>query len=382
MFNLHGGGIGLYRSWIPAEALKRKGHKVEYQKDYQTYFDYLAKNNKNIHQWFEDVAWKNDIIHLNYTTLLSQTQFAVALRNYAHITHNHNIHLITDLDDDIHNVPKYNLAYKSYLPGSSEKKNLLIQLRVSDGVSVTNNRLKEVIKDDAKNITILPNYCNPNDWPNISNTKRKEDKSIRLMFTGGPAHYNDLKEVEEAIEYVMKYYDGTKGKPYVRLFFLGCTPDYVKKYMQSKLDPFLNRCFYLRPGSVTAYWNMLSYVEPDILFSPIESNVFNKSKSCIKAYDSVISKSSFICSDYDTYNEVPSNTCLKASTSYQWKESLGELIENPSLRDKLKKNMKEWVLTERQIDDHIYKWEDYYTSIKTKPIITSIDDMVKPPIMR
>jgi hypothetical protein len=202
-----------------------------------------------------------------------------------------------------------------------------------------------------------------------------------MMFAGGQGHYGDLAVIKDTVTELMEKYDGKGGKQLLRLFFLGCTPDWVKGWMRSTSDPAANRCFYIQPSPLRTYHKCLRWVEPDIFLAPVEQNTFNESKTHVKAHDAAIAGAALACSDWGTYSQVPTDTCLKSHTPFQWRESLEQLITDPTLRVTLRNRLLAWTLDTQHIDQHIHKWEEAYADALTRPVIKSIDDVVRPLIL-
>ncbi len=385
MIHTQGGGVSYYRQTMPARALIDAGHEVTYLDGPFNFFLDIGSNYNGmpVMEWLEKHGPEHDLTHMGYSTQAEQiTAINGTLRGWCKEVLKKDLPCVVDVDDDPHNVPTYNTAYLQYHKSTLEKKTMLMHLRTSDGVTVTKPQLQNVLKVDGKNFGILPNYTQPKDWQHHPHDPRRdEDKSIRIMFAGGMSHKGDLDHVQEEIEWVMEKYDGTNGKPLVRLFFLGCTPDWATKWLEDKRDPHTNRAFYIQPGAIQTYWKCIRWIKPDIFVAPIHPNIFNESKSCIKAYDAAMSGGAFLCSDWATYEEVPEDCAAKCSNNLQWRASLESLIEDKSIRDRLNKNILEWTLTNRNIDQHINKWVDYYTSVLDRGVITDVGDVIRPRII-
>jgi hypothetical protein len=178
----------------------------------------------------------------------------------------------------------------------------------------------------------------------------------------------------------MQFYDGTDGKPMLRLIFMGCIPDWAGRWMLSSSDPAANRAFgILGCFNVATYRATLRWLAPDIFFSPVQANEFNKSKSHIKAFDAAEAGAAFLCTDWPTYGDVPTSAAIKVSnTTTQWREAIGALVEDAALRTRLNTRLKEWVADTQLIDTHIHRWVDFYTAVREGGIVQSIEDVVRP----
>jgi hypothetical protein len=55
------------------------------------------------------------------------------------------------------------------------------------------------------------------------------------------------------------------------------------------------------------------------------------------------------------------------NTEAQWQYTLEAAIEDVERRRAKAKELRRWVLTNRRIDDQIYRWEDAYSAITSRP---------------
>jgi hypothetical protein len=163
----------------------------------------------------------------------------------------------------------------------------------------------------------------------------------------------------------MKHYDGTDGKPMLRLFFMGATPEWVSSYLTDKAHPIANRVFYLHPTPTVFLFNkIVRYVSPDIIISPVQTNEFNRSKSGLKFLEASLAGAAFLCTDYPTYEIAPKGSCLKVdNTPTQWKESLSALIEDPDLRAQLVDRARSYVVDNCTAEAHIQERISFYEEV-------------------
>jgi glycosyltransferase involved in cell wall biosynthesis len=305
-----------------------------------------------------------DLLHCGYTTSLDCVEAYVGLREKA------NIPVITDIDDDFVNVPTYNRAFQSYHQAAPHRRIVTLNLRVSDGVTVSTDHLATVLSPFARKLAVLPNYHDFEPWSQSPlDPRRLEDKSVRFMFSGGPGRLGDLATVKDAFEWAMDKF------PQLRLFFVGVLPDWAYKWMENKIDPAANRCFFINSCPISTYRAILNWISPDVLFSPVVENEFNKSKSCIKAYDAAEISAAFLCSDWPTYEDVPNDCAIKVSGTYQWKEAIEQLIKDASMRVTLNSRLRDWTIEERLIDKHIHKWVSFYKEVIDKGPVRSYEDL-------
>ncbi len=357
-----GGGVQYHRALIPNAALERNGVEIvqlDREKDlddYKAFEKFLLKHVKGC-----------DVIHAGYTTDQDHIRLLLSARNYADIP------LITDIDDDIYNVPSYNLAYKHYHGGAQERRMARMQLRVSDGVSASTAPLVSVLENDSTICTQLPNCVEPSDWDYPP--RHETDDGVRVLFVGNVGRYGDLIEVKDAVHKLLR------ECPNVRMFFMGCVPDWAVEWMSDSRNASANRCFSIRYCDVKHYQAILRNVNPDIIINPVQMNIFNKSKSHIKAFDAAMTNAAFVCTDWPTHDEIPSDCAIKLDNSTtQWETALVELARDASLRERLATRLKTWVCDTQTIDKHVHKWVELYERAIAKGPITDLSEIVRPGI--
>lgn len=382
--NNHGSAIGYYRHVMPARALRELGHEVFCNESGIDYFKYIQQSTGlKADEWLFKHGPEYDVCHSTYTNVQDATTYVVALRNHAWLNFEKELPIIMDIDDDPMNVPSYNIAFSSYTGQAPSKKTVLLQTRTSDAITVTKQEIADSLRDEGKNFEVLPNYCEPSDWDHFPvRPDRDADKAVYIMYAGGPGHLGDLKQLEDSAKVLTKKYDGTGGKPLLRWIFVGQAPDWAADWIQDQKNPKNNRAFLVQGCDIKTFHQAIRWLSPDIFVAPVEHNVFNASKSCIKAYDAVTANAAFVCQDWDTYAEVPDDVCFKVRGDTQWLETLSELIENASLRSKYSAKLRKWVLDERQISDHITEWVSVYEAALKRPVIKELSDIVRPHIIR
>lgn len=355
-----GGGVGDYRIWTPARALRRRGHDVWFctdrndalaERDWQTF---LA----------EKAAWADLVVAGQTTDVEAVAQLAM-MRNYAAKALGKSLPVICDADDDVLHVPPYNTSFKGYTPGGIYRKAALWHFRNSDALTVTTSALAKAYAPYNRHIAILPNCVEPETWDSLPvDPRRASSGDIRICFAGGIGRLEDLNVVRDALEIVMRQ------RPQVRLYFMAMIPDWAaEQWMPSATDPSANRAFFIMPSDVNLYKRVMRWIAPDIFLAPVVENAFNRSKSAIKFYEGAMMSAAVVASDWETYAEVPDAAILRASTTYEWKESLLALVDDADLRARKVAAAREWVLAERSIDSKIALWEAFYREVTGLPVI-------------
>lgn len=360
MLHPQGSGVRYYRFQVPYEKLRKLGVDVE-----------LADNEayqENFSEWLAKKSKEYDILHVGYHVDEAVIGLLLGARNYGTMP------IITDIDDDIMNVPEYNIAYSSYHGGSTERRIARMQLRVSDAVTTSTKNLAAVLNADCKSTTVLPNCLQHADWPTgVFDQERSKDESVRFLFSGNLGRYGDLSEIREATEIAMDNW------PQMRLFFLACAPDWALKWMSDKTTPRNNRAFYIPQCNVEQYRTIFKWIRPDVVFAPVQTNLFNKSKSHIKAYDAAMCGATFLCTDWDTYEDVPDDAAIKINNdTATWVDAIEELVENEQRRRDLSARLYQWATTEWHIDNHVQKWVNLYEKVHAAGPISELDQLVRP----
>jgi len=352
------GGVSWWRFEKPAEALRAAGHEVYIPTSEE--LQHQTKT-KNPFEWMEEKIQNYDILHVGYA---ADQSLPIALFKFRD---KYNIPIVVDIDDDLDHVPTYNKGRSAFYPGSVHSRVVKTQLMHADGVTFSTPPLAETLAYLVKNnlSAVLGNWANPDDFDYSTPKERHEDQSIRLMVTGGSGRYGDWEIFEEPLKWAMAHYDGTGGKPMLRLFFMGGTPAWVLPYMSDKLNPEANRVFYIQPTpDVTLFNKVIRYVSPDIIISPVQTNDFNRSKSGLKFLEAALVGAAFLCTDYPTYEIAPKGSCLKVDNIFtQWQESLSALIEDKKLRAKLVDSARDFVLENALAEHYVRERVEFYSKV-------------------
>lgn len=360
MLNCQGAGVGDYRHWIPAEALQRRGHDVWY-----TEGEGSSMDGRDPAVLLEEKAKWADVIHTGVSTNINYIGLLATAREYARRILGKNLPVLMDSDDDLLHVPAYNTGFVPYAAKRDSQRAALWCIRNGDALTVTTPPLVAAYEPFNHHISVLPNCVDPTDWDDLPTApERASSQDIRIMFAGGIGRKADLDLVQDALEIVMR----TRSQ--VRLFFMACMPDWAMLWQPSAGDPHANRAFFADSAyDHKLYRRIVRWLGIDIVLAPVIENDFNRAKSSIKVLESPFIGAAAVCSDFETYAEVPADCVLKASTTYEWKESLLALVDDPELRARKVARCREWVLEERSIDRQIHRWEEAYEAALARPVI-------------
>lgn len=359
LLNCQGSGVGEYRHWNPAKALQRLGHEVFFTEGLEQSLSDDRAEGTLMHF----ARWA-DVIHIGYITNVNCTVLLAATRNYAIKQLGKSLPILMDCDDDLLNVPPYNLAFRNYAASQAERRSAIWSFRNSDALTVTTPWLSSLYADFNHHVTVLPNCVDPASWADLPvDPHRTNSEDVRILFAGGLGRKADLDLIQDALEIVMR------ARTNVRLFFIAMMPDWAMQWAGSPSNPMANRVFYMDSAGTPIYKRMARRLGIDIILAPVVENDFNRGKSSIKVLESPFIGAAAVCSDFETYAEVPAECVLKAETTYEWKESLLALVDDPTLRAQKVAKCREWALDVRSIDRQIQKWENCYEEALSRPVI-------------
>ena len=363
MLNTQGRAVADYRTWTPARALERAGHDVWWHENDETTWG--CRTLGELQQFFAEKAAWADVLHMGFSTSLEVIRLAVTARNYAAKVYGKSLPLIVDCDDDLLNVPSYNTAFKNYVATKEAKRAALWNFRCADALTVSTPPLVPLYAPYNKNITALPNCIHPPEWADLPRNPRRADSAdVRIAFAGGIGRKGDLDMIQGAIENVMRQ------RPQVRLLFMGMMPDWVyEQWACNAIDPYANRAFFIGDTDVRTYRDTMAWLAPDIFIAPVLPNLFNAAKSNLKAMEAPLLGAVPVCSDWETYSNVPTDAAFKCSTEYEWRETLLALIDDPALRAKKVAAGLQWVNDCCTIDSKVHLWYNCFEAALSRPVI-------------
>ncbi len=211
------------------------------------------------------------------------------------------IKLVVDLDDywELNkDNPSYNL-YKQY-----KSVEILESLRMADIMWTPSTYLsKHMHRENPKaEIYIIPNTL---DLSHEQWTKRKKpSKEVRFGYVGASSHSKDIDLIS---------YDFT-GK---KMYSIGIS-DYTKRFKASHAMSVL---------PVDRYGEL--YSNFDVSLAPLQSNMFNRSKSDLKVVEAGYTRSSIIASNTTPYKESIQDgvTGLLCSSPRDWKNAIESMTK-------------------------------------------------------
>ncbi len=301
--------------------------------------------------------------------------------------------LIFDTDDDYFHLPTTNPGYKSIVENEKILPAFAQALSFMDGITVSTEELRQVIYKFNKNVKVLPNnmsmlFCGEHGPVRRSNTEEvledgkvkikeshgmisvpsfrrvSEDtpskktgikilqKIIRIGYTGTPTHKEDYETVYRNLEKVLG-----KFKSIAWGVFIG------DRYFFDKVNTGVGRVLFVPPCPYDLYMYQISNF--DIGIAPLAPNMFNMSKSPIKALEYASWGVPSILPNYVTYTRefTHNENCLMYNNSFEFAECLEALVTDEELRLKLGRAARDLVKNKRLERDHAEERYEFYKQV-------------------
>jgi glycosyltransferase involved in cell wall biosynthesis len=228
--------------------------------------------------------------------------------------------------------------------------------------------LKKVYKGINKNIDVLPNCNDINDWP-VERQNMQDDK-IRIGFAGGLSHKADLEMILEPMSYILVKYPNVIFQVVGALHPKEAMEMGVKMYEFCKVD--INDRFMVRGGTEAwqGYPEFINSFAWDIAIAPAVDDEFNKCKSHNRWMESAMIGCPTVASPvYPYITPVQGRQVIRhgitgviANNSEEWFEMLSGLIEHPDKRKEIAKNAYDYIANNWQWNN----WEKEYKKIIDK----------------
>ncbi len=285
--------------------------------------------------------------------------------------------VVYDIDDDVWNIPASNPAYQTYnvLGKNRDITGMCIE---ADLVTASTEHLKKLIEKHSKrkNVTVIENGINTERF-----IERPHGEGLRIGWTGGGNHFEDLNIVLKVIKDLQKEYDfefiiqGLTGNPWdadayttnlkmERGVIEGSDLEFHKEKMEvfktlRVLKNFRHIPFY--PPMM--YPEILRKADLDIGLIPITGNEFDKSKSIIKYLEYTATGTAVIASDAEPYKVVDTKVANKYK---KWYKGIEGLINDKKKREKLVKKAKKDLFPKYDVKKMADKIEKEYSQLLNK----------------
>lgn len=235
--------------------------------------------------------------------------------------------VIYDLDDNVWDIPGYNLNRKYY--PSTQKRIIESIISLCDAAICSTNKLAKVVGKFNSNVYIAPNMLE--EFPNkpVENTSNR----LRIGWGGSLSHAGDFpSKLTHVIKHCQKKYDA-------QFVWVG--------YRLTDIPGDI----LIPPSPMPDYLDVLHNAQLDIAVAPLENNFFNDCKSNLKFLEYSASYIPTIASNSTEYGDTISQGITGFVIKHkEWDEYLEYLCENDDARKVIGNNARTFV-------EQNYNWE-------------------------
>lgn len=253
------------------------------------------------------------------------------------------LNTVFEIDDDLYNIPPSNAEAHEYFVQNPEMgKNLHANAAAAKAVTVTNQHLADLMGKDNPNVHILPNCIDGA----LLMAERPVNDKVTVGWAGSATHHGDFKIVAP---HLRRFF---RNNPDVDMHFIGHSyADSVKK--DARHTPWTIE--------ISDYYKTIDF---DIGIAPLANDIFNRSKSYIKALEYAALGIPVIASDVEPYRNFVKHgeTGFLVNHSWEWSHYLNLLVQDEPLRRKLGEAAKE-VAADYTIQKNVIKWYKLYESL-------------------
>ena len=271
--------------------------------------------------------------------------------------------VIYDLDDNMHAINESNYAFDIYNPNTENGCMNLYTLEniISrcDCVMYSTRELQTYYENLNPNSIVFPNFLDidkryrnliPVDWKILANEQNipYNDQTTIIGFFGSDSHIEDLSLIEYPVMEIIK------NNPNV-IFAIMAGSDLVMTTLIKKWKIPNNKFLYIPYKNINEY---LSYVSCfDIGLAPLQNNIFNICKSNLKLLEYGALGIPYVASKIANFQrfQIESEGLggYICDDQDDWVERINFLINNPEVRKKMGKDLKEYVYNQYDIKNSV-----------------------------
>lgn len=349
-FDKKGNGCWWYRTWLPAEALRQRGHEVSYAESLQE---------ADLERTRYDIVVVSRMLEGD---LYSVTQYLkwVGTR------------IVYDTDDGLDVIPAINPVYPKAAQGRTSMEFFLHE---ADLVTVTTERLANHVAErrNGKPVLVIPNCVDPQTSP----VRMRQGKSLRVGYAGSVTHLADVIpfldaviEIQDRIEFTTVLFGFTKEHDDGIAF---C--DYmISQYEKSNLGRgeicrtlrvFRDRLSRIRnlewqkAVPLAEYRGKLAELDLDLGVCPLEDTRFNSLKSDCKLLEYAMAGTTCVTADVPPY----SDTLRPEWRTKKWTPALLKVLGDKTLQEKMHQDQLQWIMENRLPSMYAEEVEKAYLSL-------------------
>ena len=218
---------------------------------------------------------------------------------------------VVDVDDWFMDIPATNFARQHFR--TTKKRLLNYLLKNCERVVCSTPVLAE-----KHGGIVAPNFVLPEEWDWPERKSKRKDECI-ICCPSGLGRAGDYEIAKDGLQRALRI-------PGVKVVFVGWFPEWALNYPPGKV-------IWSRWFPIDMYQRGLKWIAPDIIFSPMQHNIFNEAKSNLKYLESGAVGACFVGERWGEYERtVPEGCGVLASGLVEWGDVLCELALDPSKR--------------------------------------------------
>ena len=263
-------------------------------------------------------------------------------------------------------VPTQMLNYKDEVKLNNINTNLNFAIEKSDLVTTTTEFLAEEYRKLNKNVMVLPNLIDPEDW---NEPVHNETDKVRIGMVGSVLTNLEYEHIQDTLKKLSDRDD-------VQLVILGLPKGAKKGSVLADADKEELK-FWKEFKNIewhewvqhSEYNSLLNELRLDIMLIPRHDSYFNRCKSNVKFLEASMCEVPVIAQGFkDKKSPYEVNTedtkyCKIVTDNSQWSEVIDDLIEHPKKREQMGKDAREYVIANYNIKNKFMLWENAYKTM-------------------
>lgn len=238
----------------------------------------------------------------------------------------------------------------------------------ADGVTTTTEYLASEYRKLNKNVAVIPNCVDPDDWEEPN--ENKTDK-VRILISGSAAYTLDFEHIKDYLIELDKRED-------VQLILFGLwgkkkrdenpvvERTYKREFAFWDKMPNLEHHEWVE---IQDYPKKLNSIAADIMIIPRFESYFNRCKSNIKFLEASMCGMATVAQHFSTNDspyEKDADYLVLATDAEDWKKKVDELIADKKKRKELAAKARGYVLANYNIKTNYKNWTSFYEGLYNK----------------
>jgi glycosyltransferase involved in cell wall biosynthesis len=258
------------------------------------------------------------------------------------------------------------LDERGFLQNKEKMNNVINNFIInSDLVTASTETLANEYRKINKNVVVLPNCVNPEDWP--TEPLKNETDIVRIGLIGSSAYHCDFEPLQDLIRKLSE-----DKRVQLVLFGLhsrekrGSNPLVDKvHYKEYMFWDTIKNLEHVSWCPMENYIDELEQLKLDMVIIPRRDNYFNKCKSNVKYLECSMLEIPVIAQGFPdgAYNDLNGENGILIKDNRDWEKEINRLVEDKELRRKIGKQAKEYVLKTYNIKDNAHKWTEAYAKL-------------------